>query len=1338
MRLSASLLLSILFNLIFFQNSNAQGGQVWGMAGDGGPSKIGMIFKSGPTASNKSIVHNFTSEDGGSGSGQTQLLHTPGGLFYGVLSSGGINGLGVIYTYDPVNNAYAKKADFTGENGKNPLGTLTLGSNGKIYGTVWYGGSSDKGGIFEYNPASETLSLKIHFTGIEGQFGGCVGITEGADGKFYGVRYNGGSQFKGVIFVFDPVANTYSEKFHFTDDAAHGRNPMGVLFPTDHGTKFFGTTESGASSSGVIFKYDPVSNTFTKKFDITGTNGAYPRGYFTAHPNGKLYGVTQSGGTGTGVLFEYDTINNVYQKKADFGFNHRANVGVAVAENGKIYGMTQNGGLYAAGSLFEFDPLNSTYEYKYSFNTDAGDSQYATVALGNDGKLYAMTTGGSVGEGGFIFSYDIASEILTKKIDFNPAPLGAQPYGTVTEGNNGKLYGVTAKGGENGYGVLFELNPSTNEFSKKVDFDGTNGKAGHGSLLLASNGNLYGTTRRGGTYDNGVLFEYNSTEEVFTVKMSFPEEEGGRPEGNLIEGAAGKLYGLTPFGGASGPGVVFEYDIDNDLYTKKADFNDDNGSEPKGGLCKFTNGKFYGLTYYGGTGGYGVLFDFDPESGELQKKIDFNNTDGANPVGDLLLASNGNIYGVTSKGGANDDGVLFEYIPESNTYTVKYTFNETTMGRPGGTLIESSNGKLYGMSTSPSDTGEGAIFEYTLASGAVKKASDFTYATGSPFIENSLSFVKSKQALTFPAIALKFLGEPPFALPASTTSGLTVVYESSNPEIASVDGNMMTIHKTGTISITASQPGNAGYKPASSQEQSLVIKLATPSPLTATAVSKTGFTLSWKEVVGATQGYLLDVSTDDFSTFIEGYNARVIGDLTIAIAGLNSNTAYKCRVRAVGDTETSENTDAITVVTILAPIALDATNIGEHIFTAHWNTVEHATSYLLDVSLDNFSTFAEGYNSKSIQGASTIVSGLKASTEYKYRVRAANANGASSFSNIIMISTLVPSIEAPIAREVNDQSQVDFKARWSGVSKATNYSFELSADDFNTLIPRYDPKIVADTFLVVNGLTPNISYKYRVKAANDDLSSQYSNVISVSTLEKITQTISFAPIEDQQIDGDNFRISATASSGLPVIFSSTADEIELTGSEVKILKAGTVTITASQSGNEICFAATSVSHTFCINPEAPFILFSDLDNQLLEVSKGESEEILWLKDDVVVGEDETSIKIQGNGLYTAEVIVDGCNAVSDPFSVLITGSEHSEKNYFEVHPNPVSERLTIVLPDFKGVADVRIIGMNGIEVHGFKTSKIYHEIDAKHFAPGVYVVSVTTEAGHFNNKFVKK
>lgn len=735
--LNYRLLLTIIaLFLLLISNAYSQN-EIWGVTADGGSGGLGTIFKTSSTGTEKTVVYNFGGENFGQFASATKLLQHPSGLFYGVLCRGGATDDGVLFSYDATENLYTKLIDFNGDNGTFPSGPLTLGSNGKIYGTTSWGGNNNKGGIFEYDVATNVLTMRIHFTGPGGVSGSSAGITEADNGKFYGVRSYAGSQLEGVIYEFDPELNTYTEKFDFTDNVNYGRRPMGMLFKATDGT-FYGGAEWGGAGAGVIFHYDPISNTYTKKFDLpaNGSEGIFPRGYFTAHPNGKLYGLTQSGGTGIGVLFSYDTVTNVYTKVADFTVGTRPNVSVELAANGKLYGTTSAGGGYGNGVLFEYDPEASTLSNKIVFDRSYGPSS-AALTLGDDGQLYGMTSSGGAGDSGSLFSYDLNSQTLTRKFDFNIVFGGSQPFGALTESDYGKLYGLTNTGGANGYGVLFEIDRYTHIYSKKHDLNVEQGHTIYGKMIRASNGKLYGMTMNGGSEDFGVLFEYTPLTNTYTVKVNFTEVSGYSPEGSLTQASNGKLYGLTRLGGANGQGSLFEFDPTNGSFVKKIDLNFSTGSYPVGSLKEFTNGKLYGLTSAGGSEFSGVIFEYDPLANSYTKKIDIASANGSNFMGDLFVASNGKMYGTLSGGGENSGGVLFEYNPATNGYAVKHYFNELLFSAPCGTLTEPAKGKLIGL-TGPSVNNSGTIYEYNISTNTAIVKSEFTYETGAPVIQNSI------------------------------------------------------------------------------------------------------------------------------------------------------------------------------------------------------------------------------------------------------------------------------------------------------------------------------------------------------------------------------------------------------------------------------------------------------------------------------------------------------------------------------------------------------------------------------------------------------------------------
>ena len=135
------------------------------------------------------------------------------------------------------------------------------------------------------------------------------------------------------------------------------------------------------------------------------------------------------------------------------------------------------------------------------------------------------------------------------------------------------------------------------------------------------------------------------------------------PYGSLIQASDGKLYGMTEFGGSGNVGVIFSFDPSSSTYTKLKDFDTTNGANPQGSLIQASDGKLYGMTYQGGSNGSGVIFSFDPSATTFTNLKDFDNTNGGYPQGSLMQASDGKLYGMTLKGGISVIGVIFSFDP---------------------------------------------------------------------------------------------------------------------------------------------------------------------------------------------------------------------------------------------------------------------------------------------------------------------------------------------------------------------------------------------------------------------------------------------------------------------------------------------------------------------------------------------------------------------------------------------------------------------------------------------------------------------------------------------------
>ncbi|HSH66138.1 MAG TPA: choice-of-anchor tandem repeat GloVer-containing protein [Bacteroidia bacterium] len=579
-------------------------------------------------------------------------------------------------------------------------------------------------------------------------------LLQAADGKLYGMTATGGIYDYGIIFQFDLQTASLIKKYDF-DGISNGGNPQGSVIQAKNGKLYGLTSNGGKDDFGVLFEFDLSTSTFSKKLELTGqSDGGYPYGTLLEAADGDLYGLTSGGGAnGSGVLFQYNIANDAYKVKFDFddavsGSSPQSSL--VQANDGKLYGTTEFGGMHGDGVLFQYDPETSTYTKKFEFNdADNSTGKYAIGALiqATNGMIYGMGYNGGIDNAGVVFKFDLATSGFNKEFDFHLANNGSTPVGALTRGKDEMLYGVTQFGGMKNNGTLFKFDPTFGSYTKVYDFDlNVSGDAPTGSLLLAGDGKLYGTTAYGGTNDKGVLFQFDPVTAIYSVKKEFDGPSGSIPSGELIQTADGKIYGMTREGGVKGDGVLFQFDPVTSNFNKKIDFDDElRGSYPEGGLTVGDDGKLYGVTSAGGINvtadvpnGCGVLFQYDPLTNTYTKKIDFDGTaNGSNPNGTLVKTADGKLYGMTTTGGINntDDtrgyGVLFQYDPSSSTVSKKLDFDGKNNGaNPNGSLLLASNGYLYGVTNAGGTKNMGVIFQFDPATFNYAKKMDFTQATG--------------------------------------------------------------------------------------------------------------------------------------------------------------------------------------------------------------------------------------------------------------------------------------------------------------------------------------------------------------------------------------------------------------------------------------------------------------------------------------------------------------------------------------------------------------------------------------------------------------------------------
>ncbi len=229
------------------------------------------------------------------------------------------------------------------------------------------------------------------------------------------------------------------------------------------------------------------------------------------------------------------------------------------------------------------------------------------------------------------------------------------------QGSDGNFYGTAVVGGANGAGTVFKITPGGTLITL-YSFGVSDGQSPYGGLVQGSDGNFYGTTEFGGANNgNGTVFKI-TPRGTLTSLYSFAGSDGANPHAGLVQGSDGNFYGTTEFGGtgqcANRCGTVFKITPSGTL-TTLYDFAGSDGFKPQAGLVQGSDGNFYGTTTGGGANnGKGTVFKITP-SGTLTTLYSFAGSDGAFPQAGLVQGSDGNFYGTTAGGGANFAGTVF-------------------------------------------------------------------------------------------------------------------------------------------------------------------------------------------------------------------------------------------------------------------------------------------------------------------------------------------------------------------------------------------------------------------------------------------------------------------------------------------------------------------------------------------------------------------------------------------------------------------------------------------------------------------------------------------------------
>jgi len=426
-----------------------------------------------------------------------------------------------------------------------------------------------------------------------------------------------------------------------------------------------------------------------------------------------------------------------------------------------------------------------TFTTLVTFDGTNGELPVWPLLQGADGKLYGSTQD-------TVFKINTTGTLTTlQEIEYGHLPVQA------TDGN---FYGTTPYGGPHGAGTVFKMTPGgelTMLYSFCSQASCIDGEYPYGGVMQATDGNFYGTTAAGGTYNSGTVFKITRAGKLTTL-CSF--DSVGVSGTALVQGTDGDFYGTTSNGGANSDGTIFKVSRKGKLTTLHTfDFTD--GKFPYDALIQGADGNFYGTTYSGGANdpqacegiGCGTVFKITA-SGKLTTIYNFcaetGCIDGQWPSGSLVQATDGNFYGTTEAGGAHGTncpfgicGTVFKLTPAGKLTTL-HSFGGTDGSDPYSGLVQGTDGNFYGTTEMGADLscgggyGCGTIFSLSMGLGPFVETRPTSGRVGSEVIilGNNL---KGATAVSFNGTAATFKivssSEIKTTVPGGATTGTVEV-----------------------------------------------------------------------------------------------------------------------------------------------------------------------------------------------------------------------------------------------------------------------------------------------------------------------------------------------------------------------------------------------------------------------------------------------------------------------------------------------------------------------------------------------------------------------------------
>ncbi len=469
------------------------------------------------------------------------LVQASNGLLYGTSRSGGANSAGTIFSLSTTGVLTALYAfpSGSGTTNSSAVAPPVLGPDGKIYGVTYGGGASNLGSAYAYE-IGVGYSLLTSFTSTTAAGRLPVCLAMGSDGNLYGASSFGGQNFTGAIFGLS-TAGTFG--FTKAVESSPGTIPTRVSQTAD-GTLYWMTNDGGPSNFGQVWRKPAAANaSVLAALNGTVSNPARSAVLLPAL-DGNFYFMS-SNASGVGALVRVSPAG-ASTRLATFtsgtaGTGTSPQGYLVQSADGTFYGTAFAGGTNGEGTVFKYTTAGGLVALASMATATTGRAP-TDVVLGGDGNIYAISTAGA-GATGAVFSVTPSGTVAPVYIPTSASAFGSTPR-SLSLGDDGLIYASTSGTGTSGGPTVFEVTPAGSTRLVGVFSNATTGSPVEGPLTQDENDDLFGTAPTGGSNDEGTLFKLSQSG-VITVLHHFDMETGNTPQYGVIRGADGDLYGST-------------------------------------------------------------------------------------------------------------------------------------------------------------------------------------------------------------------------------------------------------------------------------------------------------------------------------------------------------------------------------------------------------------------------------------------------------------------------------------------------------------------------------------------------------------------------------------------------------------------------------------------------------------------------------------------------------------------------------------------------------------------------------------------------------------------------